>query len=332
MPDHGPLKLVTGTSNPPLAAAIAHELDVELVPAVVDRFTDGEVEVYLKDEAEANVRDCDAFLIQSTNPPAANIIEMLLLIDALKRASAGRLTLVFPYFGYACQDRKDKPRTAISAKVMAHVFSSLLESPDRVCCFDLHATQIQAFFDIPRVDHIFLRQILVDDIRQRFGDEEVVIVAPDIGAGKAARAYARRVGEELAVLDKQRDPKTGKITIRGIIGAEYVRGKHAMIIDDMTRGSDTVVLGSEKLLEVGASAVSAYAAHGLLAGKACEALLASAVTNICVTDTIFISEEKREKLAKKLTVIPAAPFIARAIDRIHTGKGVSQLFDEPTVS
>lgn len=330
MPQYGSLKIVTGTSNPSLVQEIAAILDTPIVPAVVGRFKDGEVKALLGEGDESNIRDCDVFVVQSTNPPAENLIELFVLLDAVKRASPARVTIVFPYFGYACQDRKDRPRTPISAALFAKLYASLLEAPDRICCFDLHAAQIQGFFPIPRIDHIFLRRILVDDIRRRFAGENVVIVAPDVGAAKAARAYARRVGEELAVLDKHRDPVTGDITIRRVIGAEYVDGKHAVIVDDMIRGGDTVILGAAKLKEAGATAVSAYAAHGLLVGNACEALAAAPIAHVCVTDTVSIAEEKKTVLTEKITVIPSAPFIAKAIKRIHTGEGVSGMFDEPT--
>lgn len=330
MPDHGQLKLVTGTSNPGLAQAIARALDVELLPAFVGRHDDDEVKVHIKRGPVGNVRDCDVFLVQSTNAPAENILELYVLIDTLRRSSAGRLTVVIPYFGYARQDRKDKARSPITAKLIAKQISELLGPNDRVCLFDLHAAQIQGFFDIPYVDHIYLRRELLADIRRRFGDG-VVVVAPDVGAAAAAESYSNRIGSELAILRKVRDHDTGEPIIRSIIGIEQIKGNHVVVIDDMISTAKTVRVGVEALQKAEASSISLYASHGLLVKQACEILAELPIANVCVTDTVHISETKRDVLGEKLKIIPAAPFIAQAIDCIHHGKSVSALFEEPAL-
>ncbi|SDN23726.1 ribose-phosphate pyrophosphokinase [Desulfonauticus submarinus] len=313
MPRHGELKIITGTANPALAEAICNHLGMTLSPTLVSTFSDGEIRVEVGD----NVRGDDVFVVQPTCAPVNhNLMELCLMLDALKRASVGRVTAVVPYYGYARQDRKVVPRVPISAKLVADFITTAGVS--RLLTVDLHAGQIQGFFNIP-VDNLYAAEVLLDYMKSIEGD--VVVVSPDAGGTERARAYAKRLGAELAIIDKRRDTPNKAQAMR-VIGE--VKDKVAIVLDDMIDTAGTMVEAGRVLKENGAKEVYACATHPVLSGPAIERLKKSCFKEIIVTDTIPLKEEAEK--CGKFKVISVASLIAKAIHNIHTESSVSVLF------
>jgi len=312
VPSHG-LKLLSGTANRVLADQIAHHLGVELCRVNLGRFADGEISVRI----DENVRGNDVFIVQPTNPPAENLMELLLLIDAARRASAARITAVLPYFGYARQDRKDQPRVAISAKLIANLITHA--GADRVLGLDFHSHQLQGFFDIP-VDHLYAAPVFVSHFRQKQLHDPVV-VAPDVGSAKMARGFAKRLNASLAIIDKRR-PSANVAEVVNVVGE--VEGKDCLIPDDMVDTAGTITEAAAALSRLGARKIYAFASHALLSGPAVERLRASALEEIAVTNTIRIPEERQ---FDRLKVLSIAGLIAKAIGYEHSNQSVSALFD-----
>jgi ribose-phosphate pyrophosphokinase len=310
----GQLKVFTGRANEPLARKICQHLDVALGDAEVRNFADGEIRVNINE----SVRGSDAFVVQPTQPPADNLFELLLMIDALKRASAERVTAVIPYYGYARQDRKDQPRVPVSSKLIANLLERA--GTDRVLTMELHAEQIQAFFDIP-VDHLYSTPVLVDYLEKR-GAANTVVVAPDAGRANRARGFARRLGDNIpiAIIDKRR-PEPNRAEVMNVVGE--VSGLDALIFDDMIDTGGTLVSAAAALVECGARSVTAVATHGVLSDQAVERLRHSAISEVVITDTIELPPHKRIDKIKVLTV---SPLLAEAIFRTHRGESVSSLF------
>lgn len=328
------MKILTGNSNPPLVRGIVRYLESHLdgeeallVPAEVGQFGNGEVKVYLGPNDLGNVRDQDVYIVQSTKAPAGNILELLILIDAAARASARTITVVFPFFAYGYQDRKEKPRVPISAKLMAKLFTEA--GATRFICFDLHAAQIQGFFDTPHVEHVYLRRLLVDYLGDRISTlkRRFVLVAPDLGSSKVSRAYATRLRVPLAIIDKKHDPRTDEVKAMALVGAR-VKGAIACIIDDSIRSGRTVVSAAEMLIQRGAKEVWTYVVHPDFAPSAITGLAQSrAVSEIGVTNTVLIPRKYRRAFGKRLHVIKADSFIGETIRRVHVGESLSSLFD-----
>ncbi|MEQ8301439.1 MAG: ribose-phosphate pyrophosphokinase [Hyphomonas sp.] len=310
------MKLLTCNANRPLAEAIADYLDTRLTRSEVKSFADQEIFVRI----DENVRGEDVFVIQSTSFPANdNLMELLICMDALKRASARRITAVIPYFGYARQDRKTDGRTPISAKLVANLICSA--GADRVLTVDLHAGQIQGFFDIP-TDNLFGGPVMVDDIQERFTKGKVIVVSPDVGGVVRARALAKRIDADLAIVDKRR-PEAGKSEVMNIIGD--VKGAHCIMLDDMCDSGGTLANAAAALKEHGAESVSAYVTHGVLSGEAVKRIENSVLDELVMTDTIQPSDEARK--SKSIRVLPIAPLLGEAIRRIANEESVSKLFD-----
>jgi ribose-phosphate pyrophosphokinase len=310
------MKLLAGNSNRPLAEAISQYLKVPFTKAAVRRFADMEVFV----EVQENVRGEDMFVIQSTSFPANdNIMELLVIIDALKRASARRITAVMPYFGYARQDRKVGPRTPISAKLVANLIAGAGAS--RVLTVDLHAGQIQGFFDIP-ADNLYAEPVMAKDIREYLEGEDLMVVSPDVGGVVRARALAKRLGADLAIVDKRRE-HAGQSEVMNIIGD--AKGRACLLIDDIVDSGGTICNAAEALLNNGAKEVYAYATHGVLSGGAVARIRDSKLKSLVVTDTIDATEEVRK--CPNIRRITIAPLIGEAIERISQEKSVSSLFD-----
>jgi ribose-phosphate pyrophosphokinase len=310
------MKLIAGNSNRPLAEAIAATLRVELTHATVHRFADMEVFV----EIHENVRGEDVFIIQSTSYPANdNLMELLVIIDALRRASARRITAVMPYFGYARQDRKTTPRTPISAKLVANLLTTA--GANRVLTMELHAGQIQGFFDIP-VDNLYSTPLMVPDIRERIGTEHLTIVSPDVGGVSRARGFAKKLDIGLAIIDKRRE-RAGVSEVMNVIGD--VRGQRCIIVDDIVDSGGTLRNAADALLAQGASSVLAYITHGVLSGEAAERIEASRLEQLVVTDSIQPTPAVRD--APKIRVLPIADLLGEAISRISSESSVSSLFD-----
>ena len=305
--------LLSGTANPELAERIAAHLDRPLCDVTIDRFADGEIFVRIND----NVRGRDVFLIQPTNAPAANIVELLIMIDAAKRASAARVTAVIPYYGYGRQDRKDQPRVSIAAKLMANLITSA--GADRVLSIDFHQHQIQGFFDIP-VDHLYAAPVFMERYQELEGD--VVVVATDVGAAKMTRGYAKRLGVDMAIIDKRR-PGPNVAEVVNVVGE--VAGKRCLITDDMIDTAGTMVGAVRALWERGAKEVYCLATHALLSGPAIEGLKSVDIAEITVTDTIRVSGKAREGLPN-LKVLSVANLLAQAIENTHYNRSVSSLF------
>lgn len=312
--DFRPISIFSGRSNPALAQRIAQNYGMELGQISIKEFSDGEIYVRF----EESIRGKDLFLIQSTNPPAANWLELLLMIDAAKRASADRITAVIPYFGYARQERKDQPRVSIAAKLMANMLTTA--GVHRILTIDLHAPQIQGFFDLP-VDHLYGSAVFVDHLK-RTQVENLVIVAPDMGSIKRARAYANKLGVGLAVIDKRRQ-QANTSEVMNIIGD--VRGKNVLLVDDMADTAGTLVNAAEALKKAGALEIRAACTHGVLSGPANERIANSDILEFLVTDTIFHEDHA---LCDKIKVISVAPSFADAIRRIYTDDSISTLFTE----
>ncbi len=308
------LEIFAGNSNPSLAQEICGTLDIPLGKAHVKEFSDGETLV----EIQENVRGRDVFIVQSTCTPVNNnIMELLVMVDALKRASAERITVVVPYYGYARQDRKVAPRVPITAKLVADLITS--SGVDRILTIDLHAGQIQGFFNIP-VDHLFATPIILDYIRKHFADD-LVIVSPDAGGVERARAFAKRLGSSLAIIDKRRTD-VNEAQVMNIIG--NIKGKPVILLDDMVDTAGTLTESISALLETGALSVSACATHPVLSAPAVQKINDSALRELVVTNTIPLREDA--KSCKKIKVLSIAPLLAEAIHRIHNNDSVSSLF------
>lgn len=307
------LKLFSGRANRPLAEKIGAHLDIPLGKAEISNFADGEIRISINE----NVRGEDVFVIQPTPPPAENILELLLMIDALRRASAWRITAVIPYYGYARQDRKDKPRVPLSAKLIANLLTRA--GIDRVLTMDLHAEQIQGYFDIP-VDHLYSTRVLVNYFCAN--TDNMVVVAPDTGRANRARGFAQRLGDSvpLAVIDKRRNAPNQAEAMR-VVGD--VAGKDALIFDDMIDTGGTLLAASAALLNAGAKTVRATATHGIFSRDAIDLLANSQLIEVVVTDTI---EQKPEKRHQKIKTLSVSSLLAEAILRIHREESVSSLF------
>ena len=310
------MKILSCNSNLPLADSISKELNLKLVDAEVKRFSDMEVFVEVKE----NVRGEDMFVIQSTSYPANdNLMELLVTLDALRRASAKRITAVIPYFGYARQDRKSGPRTPISAKLVANLITSA--GADRVLTMDLHAGQIQGFFDIP-TDNLFTAPVFAKDIKDRYSDVPTIVVSPDVGGVLRARAIARRINAGLAIIDKRRE-KPGASEVMNIIGD--VSKHHCILVDDIVDSGGTLCNAAQALVKAGAISVDAYVTHGVLSGSAVSRVLNSPLQNLVTTDSIQATEPI--KLASNIRQISIATILGEAIRRVHTESSVSSLFD-----
>ncbi len=310
------MKLFSCNSNLALSQEIANHLGLKLLDVEVKKFADHEIFVEIKE----NVRGEDIFVLQSTSYPANdNIMELLIAIDALRRASAKRITAVIPYFGYARQDRKAAPRTPISAKLVANIITSA--GADRVLTIDLHAGQIQGFFDIP-LDNLYAAPVFVRHIKENFDLQNLVVVSPDVGGLVRARAIANKIGAELAIVDKRR-PKAGISEVMNIIGD--VEGKNCIIVDDMVDSGGTLCKAAEALLEKGASSVSAYITHGVLSEKAADRIEASKLKTLVITNSIQPS--KKTLSIKNIHIINIADLLGEAIRNISQEKSVSTLFD-----
>ena len=311
------MKILAGNSNRPLAEAIAAYVGEPLTKATVKRFADKEIFV----EILENVRGRDAFIVQATSYPTNdNLMELLIMADALRRASARRITAVLPYFGYARQDRKPGPRTPISAKLVANIISRA--GVDRVLTVDLHAGQIQGFFDIP-VDNLFAIPVLVRDLREHIDLKNVMVVSPDVGGVVRARALAKRIDASLAIVDKRRE-RAGESEVMNIIGD--VRGKTCILFDDIVDSGGTLCNAADALIAEGATEVYAYITHGVLSGGAVSRIANSRLKELVITDSIQPTEAVR--VAKNIRVVPIAPLIGEAIARIAREESVSSLFDD----
>ena len=312
----GEIKLFTGNSNRRLAEAISIHLGVPLGGAEIGRFSDGEVQVEITD----NVRGGDVFVIQSTSTPTNdNLMELLLMLDAFKRASAKRITAVIPYYGYARQDRKVAPRVPISAKLVADLITTAGAS--RVLTVDLHAGQIQGFFNVP-VDNVYATPVLLQYLRERLGGREVTMIAPDAGGVERARAFAKRLDANLAIIDKRRI-RANVVGEMQIIGE--VDDRAAVIVDDMVDTAGTLCTAAEAVRAAGAPVVLACATHAVLSGPALSRIRESALDELIVTDTIPL-EHARTPGGDKITVLPVAPLLAEAIRRTHEEASISSLF------
>jgi ribose-phosphate pyrophosphokinase len=310
------MKLLAGNSNRPLAQGIADHLDLPLTRAQVRRFADNEVFVTI----DENVRGEDVFVIQSTSFPANdNLMELLICIDALVRASARRITAVIPYYGYARQDRKVGGRTPISAKLVANLITRA--GADRVLSLDLHSGQIQGFFDVP-TDNLTPTPVLAQDIRRRINGGDLMIVSPDVGGVVRARQLADRLGADLAIVDKRR-PRAGESEVMNIIGD--VDGRRCVLFDDIVDSAGTLCNAAQAIVAQGAVEVSAYVSHGVLSGGAVERVENSVLRELVVTDSIGASEAMQK--SSKIRVLTVAPLIAEAIRRIANEESVSKLFD-----
>ena len=310
------MKLLAANSNRALSEAIGKYLNLPLTKVIVKRFSDQEIFV----EILENVRGEDVFVLQSTSYPANDhVMELLICIDALRRASARRITAVIPYFGYARQDRKPGPRTPISAKLVANLITTA--GADRVLTMDLHAGQIQGFFDIP-TDNLYAAPVMTRDILKKFKDKKLMIVSPDVGGVVRARAYAKRVNAPLAIIDKRR-AKVNESEVMNIIGK--VQGQDCVMVDDISDTSGTLCHAAEALINAGAASVSAYVAHGVLSGPAVERISSSVLKEVVITDSIEANDEV--KACKKIRIVSIAPLIGEAIRRISLETSVSSLFD-----
>jgi ribose-phosphate pyrophosphokinase len=310
------MKLVAGNSNRALSESIADYLNLPLTKSVVRRFADMEVFV----EIQENVRGEDVFVIQSTSYPANDhLMELLIIIDALKRASARRITAVLPYFGYARQDRKPGPRSPISAKLVANLITTA--GADRVLTLDLHAGQIQGFFDIP-TDNLFGAPVLTQDIQEHYKGEDLMIISPDVGGVVRARAIAKRIGADLAIVDKRRE-RAGESEVMNIIGD--VKGRACILVDDIVDSAGTLCNAAEALLAKGATQVSAYVSHGVLSGGAVARVSASQLKELVITDSIQATEAVR--VAHNIRTVTIAPLIGEAMRRTAEERSVSSLFD-----
>jgi ribose-phosphate pyrophosphokinase len=312
VPAHG-FKLIGGSASRDLAEAIAGHLGVELCKVTTSKFADGELFIRI----DENVRGNDVFIVQSTNPPSDNIIELLLMIDAARRASAARITCVMPYYGYSRQDRKDQPRVAIGAKLLANLI--VKAGADRVLGIDFHQHQLQGFFDIP-VDHLFAAPVFISHYRRK-QLRDVVVVAPDVGAARMARGFAKRLDASLAIIDKRR-PRPNVAEVLNVVGE--VEGRDCILADDMIDTAGTISEAAVALRDLGARNVYACATHALLSGPACDRLEEAPVTEIAVTDTVAIPPDRR---FSQLCVLSVGELLSKAVRFIHAEQSVSSLFD-----
>ena len=309
------LAVLAGNANPELAKAICRQLKVPLTDSLVGRFSEGEIRVKINE----NVRGKDAFVVQPTCPPTNdNLMELLIMLDALRRASARRITAVVPYYGYARQDRKDRPRVPITAKLVANLITTA--GADRVLTMDLHAGQIQGFFDVP-LDHLYAVTVFEQYIKRNKKLKSVVVVSPDVGGIKMARAYAKRLRAGLAIVDKRRDsPESTEVM--HILGE--VRGRTCLLVDDLIATGSSLVEAAGALERAGATAVYACVTHPVLSGPARQRIASSCLKELMVTDTIPLNTSKRYP---KITVLSVAPLLSEAIQRIHYEQSISSLFD-----
>ncbi len=309
------IKIFSGRSNPALAQRIADYIGIPLGSITIKNFADGELWI----KFEENIRGCDVFLVQSTNSPAQNILELTLMLDAAVRASAGRVTAVIPYFGYGRQDRKDQPRVPVSSRVMVDMFTAAGAS--RIISMDLHSTQIQGFANIP-FDHLYSRMVFLGAIGELgLEPSEAVVLAPDIGSTRMSQAYAKRLGMNFALIDKRRfAPNQAEVV--HLIGE--LRGKDVLIIDDMIDTAGTTVNAAQKAMEEDARSVTVLATHALLSPPAIERLKAAELKRVVVTDTIVIPEEKK---LDNMSIITVGSIFGEAIKRIHASESVSALFE-----
>jgi ribose-phosphate pyrophosphokinase len=312
VPSHG-FKLLSGTANQGLAQEIARDIGVDLCNVTLSRFADGEIFVRINE----NVRGNDVFIIQPTNPPAENVLELLLLIDAAKRASAARVTVVMPYYGYSRQDRKDQPRVAIGAKLLANMI--MAAGANRVLGIDFHQHQLQGFFDIP-VDHLYAMPVFTAHYRRK-NLRDIVIVAPDVGSAKMARGFAKRLNASLAIIDKRR-PAANVAEVVNVVGE--VEGKDCILADDMIDTAGTISEAARALKDLGAHTVYACATHALLSGPARERLIKAPIEEVAVTNTIALPEDRR---FDKLTILSVGELLSKAIRFTHSEQSVSSLFD-----
>ena len=309
------LRLFTGNANRELAHAVAGNLGIKMGKAEVGTFSDGEVNV----EIGENVRGCDCFVIQPTCAPAnTHLMELLIMIDALRRSSARRITAVIPYYGYARQDRKVRPRLPISAKLVADLIS--VAATDRLLCIDLHAGQIQGFFSIP-VDNLYATPVLLDAIRSRYGSEPLTIVSPDAGGVERSRAYAKRLDANLAIVDKRREA-ANVAEVMNIVGD--VEGRTCVVVDDIVDTAGTLTEAARALKDAGATQVSAAITHPVLSGPAIKRINESPLSGLVVTDTVPLREDAKN--CEKLHVVSIAPLLSEAIRRINNEESVSSLF------
>ena len=307
------MKIFSGTANVPLSQKIAKHLGLSLGEVAISRFSDGEISVKYNE----NIRGIDVFIIQPTIPPGDNLIELLLLIDAARRASAKRITAVIPYFGYARQDRKDQPRVALSAKLMANLISTA--GTDRVLTMDLHSPSIQGFFDLP-FDHLYSLPIFVDYIIKR-KKEIPVVVAPDIGSSKRARTYASRINSELAVVDKKR---LGPNKIEAVTLIGEVKNRDVVLVDDIIDTAGTICRAADLLKNSGAKDIYAVCTHSILSNDAINNIKESALSKVIICDTILQSDEKK---SEKIEMLSSAKLFSEAIRRIHNEESISSLFN-----
>jgi ribose-phosphate pyrophosphokinase len=310
------IKIFTGSANPTLAEEMCQQLGLELGEIKLRRFSDGEINLQLLE----NVRGADCFVVQPTcSPVEFHLMEVLCMMDALKRSSAERITAVLPYYGYGRQDRKDKPRVPISAKLVA----SLLEraGADRIMALDLHAAQIQGFFDVP-VDHLFFRPVMIDYLKPQ-NTPNLTVVSPDAGGVERARSVAKRLNTRLAIIDKRRE-EANVAEVMNVIGD--VEGQNCLIVDDLIDTGGTLVRGAEALLEHGATSVMACATHAVLSGPAVERIRDSAITEVIFSNSIPLSEAA--KACGKIRQLSVAALLARAVQSIHEETSVSMLFDD----
>ncbi|MEZ6005563.1 MAG: ribose-phosphate pyrophosphokinase [Planctomycetota bacterium] len=308
------LTLICGSAHPELAKNIAVHLDKHLADTVTDRFPDGECNIKVNED----IRGRDVFVVQPTCPPVNdNWVELLLLMDTLRRSSAGRITAVIPYFGYARKDRKDEGRVPISAKVVANTLVGA--GADRVVTLDMHAPQIQGFFDIP-VDHLYARPVLMQGVLN-LGIQSPVVVTPDVGGTKMARAYAKRLHADLAIVDKRR-MSGSETVVEHVIGD--VRGRHCVLVDDMISTAGSITQAAQILRDSGAKSVVIAVSHAVLCGPALERLAAAPVDKILATDSV---PQDRANLPKNMEICSVAPLIAQAIRNIHLSESVSSLFE-----
>src|SRR5687767_9581973 len=312
-PSQAPMLLLSGTANRPLAEAIARHMRLPLADATVKRFADGEIFVRINQ----NARGRDVYIIQPTPPPADNLMELLLLIDAAKRASADRVAVVIPYFAYARQDRKDQPRVAIGAKLVANLIEAA--GADRVLGMDFHAHQLQGFFDVP-VDHLYAAPVMTSHYRKK-QLKDVVVVAPDVGSAKMARGFAKRLNGTLAIIDKRR-PTPNVAEVLNVVGD--VDGRDCLIPDDMIDTAGTVTEAARALKKLGANDIYVCATHALLSGPAVERLCAAPIVEVAVTNTIAIPDER---VFPQLKVLSVGELLAKAIRFTHSDQSVSSLFD-----
>ena len=312
VPAHG-FKLLSGTGNRPLAEEIARQLGISLTKVTCNRFADGEIFVRI----DENVRGNDVFIVQSTNAPAENMMELLLLIDAARRASAARITVVMPYYGYSRQDRKDQPRVAIGAKLVANMIVSA--GADRLLGIDFHQHQLQGFFDIP-VDHLYAMPVLTAHFRKK-QLKDTVVVAPDVGSAKMARGFAKRLDATLAIIDKRR-PRANVSEVVNVVGD--VEGRDCILADDMIDTAGTVTEAARALRALGANDIYVCATHALFSGPAVERLRAAPIQEVIVTDTIDLAPERR---FERLTILSVGELLSKAIRYTHAEQSVSSLFD-----